>query len=123
MTDSKTTCEYMYSTRVENFSSVLEKRVQLKRLQQSLSPIAIAIDNEEYVYISKSNLGVSIFDKEGSFIKAFGANLKGVKAIECISTAGEICMFVKAGIIVCQSSLGLNEEENFIFNACTITDT
>ena len=86
-----------------------------------MSPIAIAIDSEEYVYISKSNFGV--VDKEGCFIKAFGANLKDVKAIECISTAEEICMFVKAGIIMCQSSLGLNEEENFIFNACAITDT
>ena len=41
----------------------------------------IAIDSEDYVYISESNFGASIFDKEGCFVKACGNNLKDVKAM------------------------------------------
>ena len=36
------------------------------------SPTAIAIDHEDYVYVSGSNVGVSIFDREGCFVRAFG---------------------------------------------------
>ena len=36
------------------------------------SPVAIAIDHEDYVYVSGSNDGVSIFDREGSFVRTFG---------------------------------------------------
>ena len=37
------------------------------------SPVAIAIDQEDYVYVSSSNVTVSIFDKEGCFVRAFGS--------------------------------------------------
>ena len=53
------------------------------------SPTAIAINSEYYVYISKSNLGVSIFNKEGCFVKAFWANLKDVKAMH-INSRGNL---------------------------------
>ena len=36
------------------------------------SPVAIAIDHEDYVYISGSSVGVSIFNREGCFVRAFG---------------------------------------------------
>ena len=45
------------------------------------SPTAIAIDREDYVYVSESNVGVSVFDKEGCFMKAFGTDLRDIKAM------------------------------------------
>ena len=70
------------------------------------SPTAIAIDSEDYVYISESNVGVSIFDCNGCFVKAFGVRGSIVLGMsrQCISTPEEICMFVKAGIIMYVSS-------------------
>ena len=51
---------------------------------------------------------MSIFDKEGCFVKACGNNLKDVKAMH-IDSRGNLYMLVKAGITVCLSSLGLNQ--------------
>ena len=41
-------------------------------------------------------------------MKAFGAYGNNLRDIKAISTAEETCMFVKAGITVSVSSLGLN---------------
>ena len=57
-----------------------------------LSPTAIAIDSKDlYIYVSvcESNFGVSIFDKEGCFMKAFGNDLKDVKAMH-INSRGNL---------------------------------
>ena len=56
------------------------------------SPTAIAIDSEDYVYISESNVGVSIFDCNGCFVKAFGvrgSSPGNVKAMH-IDTRGNL---------------------------------
>ena len=59
----------------DNSSSILGKK-GLSRDRGSLSsPTAIAIDSNNYVYISKSNVGVSIFDREGCFVKALNVCL------------------------------------------------
>ena len=70
------------------------------------SPVAIAIDHEDYVYVSGSHIGVSIFDREGCFVRAFGTcGDKPGEFRQCTSIVLEICTSVKARTIVFKSSL------------------
>jgi streptogramin lyase len=70
------------------------------------SPTAIAIDSEDYVYISESNVGVSIFDSNGNFMKAFSVcekSLGNVKAMH-IDTRGNLYVCESRNNCVCTFS-------------------
>ena len=75
-----TICAYVFNESGKFLFSFGKKGSSRDRGSLS-SHTAIAIDSEDYVYISESNFGVSIFDKEGCFVKACGNNLKDVKAM------------------------------------------
>ena len=74
------TCVYVFNESAK-FLFSFRKKGSLRDRGSLLSPTAIAIDSEDYIYISQSNFSVSIFDKEGCFVKAFGNNLKDVNAM------------------------------------------
>jgi hypothetical protein len=69
------------------------------------SPTAIAIDREDYVYVSKSSVGVSLFDSNGCFVKSLGIrgnSIGNVKAMHidtrgnlyvCESRNSRVCIF------------------------------
>ena len=71
VTDSKNNCVYVFDQDGKFLFSFGKKGSSSDRGSMS-SPTAIAIDHEDYVYISGSNVGVSIFDREGCFVRAFG---------------------------------------------------
>ena len=79
VTDSKTTCVYVYM--FDQSGQFLGKKGNSRDRGSLSSPTAITIDRDDYVYVSKSNVGVSIFDKEGCFVRAFGNDLRDIKAM------------------------------------------
>ena len=74
VTDSKNTCVYVFNGSGQFLFSFEKKSNSKDQVERSLSSsTAIAINSEDYVHISESNIGDSIYDKEGCFVKAFGA--------------------------------------------------
>ena len=101
VTDSKNTCVYVFNENGQ-FLFQFGKKGNSRDRGSLSSPTAIAIDREDYVYISESNVGVSIFDKDGCFVKAFGNNLRDIKAMHidnrgnlyvCESRNSRVCVF------------------------------
>ena len=91
VTNSMNTCAYVFNVSGQ-FLFSFGKRGSSRDRGSLSSPTAIAIDSDDYVYISESNFGVSIFDKEGCFVKACGNNLKDVKAMH-IDSRGNLCTY------------------------------
>ena len=71
VTDNRNSCVHVFDCSGKFLFSFGKKGSSSDRGIIS-SPVAIAIDHEDYVYISGSNIGVSIFDREGCFVRAFG---------------------------------------------------
>ena len=71
VTDNRNSCVHVFDCNGKFLFSFGKKGSSRDRGTIS-SPVAIAIDHEDYVYISGSNIGVSIFDREGCFVRAFG---------------------------------------------------
>ena len=80
VTDSKNTCVNVFDQSGKCLFR-FGKKGNLRDRGNLSSPTAITIDREDYVYVSESNIGVSIFDKEGCFVKAFGTDLRDIKAM------------------------------------------
>ena len=128
--DSKNTCLYVFNESVL-FLFHFGKKKSFSRDRGSLSSLhtAIAIDSEDYVYISESNVGISIFDKNGCFVKAFGAcgnNLRDIKAIHidnrgnlyvCESRNDCVCVFsgIRESLLIEQSDLCMIYECNYYY--------
>ena len=106
VTDSKNTCVYVFDESGQYLFSFGRKGNSRDRGSLS-SPTAIAIDSEDYVYISESNVGVSIFDCNGCFVKAFGVhgsspgNFKAMhidtrgNLYVCESRNNHVCVFLR----------------------------
>ena len=71
VTDKKNNCIHIFDQSGKFLLSFGRKGSSNDRDTFS-SPIAIAIDHEDYVYIGTYRDRVSIFDREGCFIRAFG---------------------------------------------------
>ena len=71
VTDTKNHCIHVFSRDGKYLFNFGRKGNSSDRGTLS-SPAAIAIDYEDYVYVSGDDVGVSIFDSEGNFIRAFG---------------------------------------------------
>ena len=108
VTNSKNTCVYVFEESGQFLFSFGRKGNLRDRGSLDLSsPTAIAIDSEDYVYISESNVGVSIFDCNGCFVKALGvrgSSPGNVKAMHidtrgnlyvCESRNNHVCVFLR----------------------------
>ena len=71
ITDTRNHCIHVFSQDGKYLFNFGRKGTSSDRGTLS-SPVAIAVDNEDYIYISGDNFGVSIFDREGNFVRAFG---------------------------------------------------
>ena len=71
ITDSRNHCIHVFSKNGKYLFNFGRKGTSSDRGTLS-SPVAIAIDHEDYIYVSGDNFGVSIFDREGNFVRAFG---------------------------------------------------
>ena len=71
ITDTRNHCIHVFSQDGKYLFNFGKKGTSSDRGTLS-SPVAIAVDHEDYVYISGDNFGVSIFDREGNFVRAFG---------------------------------------------------
>jgi DNA-binding beta-propeller fold protein YncE len=113
MTDSKNACVYVFN-KSEKFLFSFGRKGNSRDRGSLSSPTAIAIDSEDYVYISESNVGVSIFDSNGNFMKAFGVcknSLKNVKAMH-IDTRGNLYVCEGRNNHVCIFS-GIKTRRNY----------
>jgi DNA-binding beta-propeller fold protein YncE len=105
VTDSKNACVYVFNESGQ-FLFTFGRKGSLRDRGSLSSPTAIAIDSEDYVYISESNVGVSIFDSNGNFMKAFSVcekSLGNVKAMH-IDTRGNLYVCESRNNCVCTFS-------------------
>ena len=74
VTDCRNDCVYVFNSDGRFLFRFGKKGSICSKDRGNLSsPVAISIDHEDYVYVSGSKVGVSIFDREGCFVRAFGA--------------------------------------------------
>ena len=126
VTDSKNTCVFVFDGS-GRFLFRFGKKGTMRERGSLSSPTAIAIDKEDYVYISESNVGVSIFNKEGCFVRAFGAcgnalgSLRDIKAMH-IDHSGNLYICEGNGNhrIVTMSSQGVKVEEVLELKSCLL---
>ena len=71
VTDRRHNCIYVFDASGK-FLFEFGQRGHSRDRGRISSPVAIAIDQQDYVYISGSYIGVSIFDRQGVFIRSFG---------------------------------------------------